>query len=181
MVEEDGVLITALIESEEFPAQEAGMQSNEIITGIDSINIINAEEFSKILDSKSPGDQITVTTNATTYNITLAPNPSDENKAYLGVYVRPHTKIKESFKETYGSLTPTIIIWFMGLLYWLYVLNLGIGLFNLAPMGPLDGGRMLLVALQKFMDEKKARKYWKNIGFFFLALVLVNVLFAFFR
>ena len=74
-----------------------------------------------------------------------------------------------------------IIIWLMGLLYWLYVLNLGIGLFNLAPMGPLDGGRMLLVALQQFLEEKKAIKYWKNIGIFFLALVLINILFAFVR
>ena len=69
----------------------------------------------------------------------------------------------------------------MGLFYWLYVLNLGIGLFNLAPMGPLDGGRMLLVTLQQYMDEKKAIRYWKNIGLFFLALVLINIAFSFIR
>lgn len=181
IIEPDGVLITGLMEGKEFPAKQAGITQNEIIESMDNTKITYLTTFSEILASKKPGDIITLETDKSTYNITLVENPQNKSRAYLGVYVQQNTKIKQSFTEKYGRFTPMIIIWVMGLLYWLYVLNLGIGLFNLAPMGPLDGGRMLLVALQQFFNEKKAIKYWKNIGIFFLALVLINILFAFIR
>ena len=180
IIEADGVLITDFIEGD-YPAQKAGIAENEIIRSIDGIKSDYLINFSNILSNKKPGDTISLETNSSTYSIILAKNPQDENKAYLGVFVQQKTKIKQSFIEKYGKYTPMIIIGFMGLLYWLYVLNLGIGLFNLAPMGPLDGGRMLLVGLQQFLSKEKAVKYWKNIGFFFLALVLINIAFSFIK
>jgi len=176
----DGTLITGLMEGE-YPAQQAGMQENEIIKKIDNFETPYLINFSNILKDKKPGDVVVIETNRSTYNVTLGENPENKSKAYLGVFVQQSTRIKENFIKKYGKFTPLIIIWFMGLLYWLYVLNLGIGLFNLAPMGPLDGGRMLLVALKEFLQEDKAIKWWKNIGIFFLALVLINILFAFVR
>jgi len=180
IIEPDGVLVTGLIEGE-YPAEQAGITENEVIKSIDNIEVDYLINFSDILKNKKPGDLVVIETNKSIYNITLAENPEDKSRAYLGVYVQQSTKIKQSFVKKYGKFTPLVVIWLMGLLYWLYVLNLGIGLFNLAPMGPLDGGRMLLVALQQFLEEKRAIKYWKNIGIFFLALVLVNILFAFIR
>ena len=181
IIEADGVLVTGLIKDKPYPAEKAGMNANELIKSIDNIETKYLINFSTLFQDKKPGDIVTITTNRSTYNISLAENPENASKPYLGVYVQQHTKIKESFEKKYGKFLPLVIIWVIGLLYWLYVLNLGIGLFNLAPMGPLDGGRMLLVALQKFLPEEKAVKYWKNIGFIFLGLVLINVLFAFIR
>lgn len=179
IIEQDGVLVTGVME--EYPAKEAGIEENELIKSIDNTKITSLVNFSNILKTKKPGDTITLETNKSTYNITLAENPENKSRSYLGVYVQQNTKIKPSFIKRYGKVTPQIVIWLIGLLYWLYVLNLGIGLFNLAPMGPLDGGRMLLVALQQFFKKEKAVKYWKNIGIFFFVLVLINIMFAFVR
>ena len=181
MIEPDGVLITGLMEDKVYPAEQAGITKGEVIQSIDNIKTPYLTNFSAILKDKKPGEVITLETSNSTYSVTLIEDPQDNNKPYLGVYVKQNTNIKQSFTEKYGRSTPIMIVWFMGLLYWLYVLNLGIGLFNLAPMGPLDGGRMLLVTLQQFMEEKKAVKWWKNIGLFFLVLVLINILFAFIR
>ena len=158
-----------------------GPKPNEIIKSIDNIETPYITNFSDILQNRKAGDIVTIETNKSVYDVTLASHPGNESRPYLGVYIQQNTKIKEDFIERYGRVTPSIIIWFMGLLYWLYLLNLGIGLFNLAPIGPLDGGRMLLVTLQQFLDKDKAVKYWKNIGIFFLALILINLLFAFIR
>ena len=179
IIQSDGVLITGVMES--MPAHQAGIEGNEKILTIDNINIENSKNFSKILKDKRPGDTIILITNRSTYNITLAENPEDKNKAYVGVYIKEKTKVNENFNRKYGKFTSSSIIWFLGLLYWLYVLNLGIGLFNLAPMGPLDGGRMLLVALKEFFEEKKAVIIWKKVGLIFLALVLINIAFAFIK
>ena len=181
MIEPKGVLVTGLIQDKMYPAEQSGIQKDEVIKSIDNIETAYLSNFSNILQDKKPGDIIIIETNRSIYNVTLGENPENKSKAYLGIYVQQNTAIKENFVKRYGKFTPFVIIWFMGLLYWLYVLNIGIGLFNLAPMGPLDGGRMLLAALQNFFEEKKAIKYWKNIGIFFLALVLINLLFAFIR
>lgn len=181
MIEQNGVIITGVSNEKDYPAAKAGIKENEVITQIDGMETPYLTNFSDILKTKHPGDTILLETNSSTYNITLSASPTNASKAYLGVFVQQSTKIKQSFIERYGNFTPKAIMWLMGLFYWLYVLNLGIGLFNLAPMGPLDGGRMLLVTLQNYMEEKKAIKYWKNIGLFFLALVLINILFSFIR
>jgi len=181
MIEPNGIIITGVSDGNDYPAAKAGLKENEIITKMDNIETPYLTNFSNILKTKNPGDTIILETNSSAYNITLAESPTNSSKAYLGVFVQQSTKIKESFTEKYGKFAPNMIVWLMGLFYWLYVLNLGIGLFNLAPMGPLDGGRMLLVTLQQYMEEKKAIRYWKNIGFFFLALVLINILAAFIR
>ncbi|MBW2989971.1 site-2 protease family protein [Candidatus Woesearchaeota archaeon] len=181
MMEPKGVLVTGFMEEGMYPAEQAGISPNELITGIDGKEVTELAGFSEMLKDKKPGDIIVLETDRSRYNITLAANPDNESKAYLGIYVQQKTELKESFTERYGNFVPAAMLWIIGLLYWLYVLNLGIGLFNLAPMGPLDGGRMLLVALQHFFKEEKAVRYWKSIGVFFLSLVLLNVLFAFIR
>lgn len=58
--------------------------------------------------------------------------------------------------------------------------NLIIALFNLLPIYPLDGGRMLKSALLIFLNEKKAVKYTyyiTNITFFLLSLVFSILLY----
>jgi membrane-associated protease RseP (regulator of RpoE activity) len=175
MMTYNGVEVNSLIEG--YPAFNAGITEGEIINSIDGQKIILSSEFSSILSSKNPNDIVNIITNKGQYLITLVASPSDESKPYLGVYVSQSGDIKES----YGKIFPLVIMWVIGLLYWLYVLNLGIGLFNLVPLGPLDGGRMLLVVLEKYFKKDLAKKMWKFVSLFFLVLILSNLIFAFIR
>ena len=179
MVEFDGVAVTGVMES--YPAELAGIKEGEIIQGIDSTQLGYLSNFSNILQNKAAGEVVLIKTDKAMYSITLAENPENKSKGYLGVYVQQSKKTKDSFKERFGGVIPDIILWLAGLAYWLYVLNLGIGLFNLVPIGPLDGGRMLGVALLKYFKKETADKIWKFTGAFFLTLVLINLAFAFIR
>ncbi len=167
------------------PAELAGISENEIIKFIDDTPTPHVDNLTDILDQKSPGDTILLKTNESTYNITLASSPDNETKAYLGVYLEQNFEIKESAMQRYGTFIPEALIWLSGLFFWMYVLNLGIGLFNLVPLGPVDGGRILqlaLVPVAKFFgkDEKAANKIWKAVSYAFIFLILVNILFPFF-
>ena len=97
------------------------------------------------------------------------------------MYVQKKSVVKPGIRDSLGAFIPAVVIWFYGFLYWLYLLNLGIGLFNLVALGPIDGGRMLLVALKKCFKKEKAEHYWKVISVFFLVLIVANILFAFIR
>ena len=110
--------------------------------------------------------------------MTLAENPDEKGKAYLGVYLSQEQSIKESFTEKYGAWVPTAVFWLIGLFAWLFILNVGIGLFNLLPLGPIDGGRMLQTALLVYLPKEKAQAAWKHVSLFFLALILLNIVLA---
>ncbi|MDP2750001.1 MAG: site-2 protease family protein [Nanoarchaeota archaeon] len=184
MIENNGIIVAGLITGEtKYPAELAGIKPGEAIISVDGQEIKTGENFIKILNNKKPGENIIIITNVTTYNLVLASNPSDAAKPYLGVYIAENTKIKPSFEQRYSKYAAPIITWLYGLLYWLFALSLGIGLFNLAPLGPVDGGRMLQSTLEKIFKEnkKKAYTYWKWISLVFLALVLANLAFAFIR
>jgi membrane-associated protease RseP (regulator of RpoE activity) len=172
----NGVLVTGFTEGNEtYPAELAGIEENELITAVDGINIESVENFTYLMEDKTAGENVLITTNSTEYNITLAPNPENETMGYLGIYLMQNTEIRGNIVEKYGRLLPEIFIWFVGLFYWLYVLNLGIGLFNLVPVGPIDGGRMLELATDRFFNKEKGDKIWKGISLVVLGLIILNV------
>ena len=185
----NGVKITDFSKenSQTYPAELSGMQKNEIIREIENKPVIYVENFTAILDKKKPGEQLFITTDKAQYTVTLAYHPNNISRAYLGVIVSQHTEIKPSFKEKYGTFLANFLLWFTGtpdqngLFFWLFLLSFGIGLFNLVPIGPIDGGRILHVVLLKYFSKEKATKVWMYVGIFFLLLVFVNIGFGFVR
>ena len=180
MIEFDGVLVTDFVDSG-FPAEKAGIGKDEIIKEIDGVKTDNLINFSQILSDKKPGDIVAIKTDKGTYDIELAENPDDKDKGYLGVYVQQSKKTKESIKQRFGEWPVDVMIWLFGLFYWMFILNLGVGLFNLVPIGPIDGGRMLQLALRKFFNQEKADSIWKSVGILFLFLILINIFLAIFK
>lgn len=159
-------------------AEEAGLAEGSVITNIDGVDILTVENLSMVLKDKEVGDIVDVNGE---YQVVLTPNPNNASQAYLGVLVSQNFETKPSFKEKYGEGSASFIMWIMGLLYWLYLLSVGIGLFNLVPIGPIDGGRMSKEFFSKiFKDENKALKAWAFTSFVFLAIILFTILSGFF-
>jgi len=50
-------------------------------------------------------------------------------------------------------------------------------MFNMLPLGPVDGGRMFLLAAVFFLkDEKKAKKLWTFVSLFCLGLIIIGLM-----
>jgi len=83
--------------------------------------------------------------------------------------------IKSEYKGTsfYG-----IIEFLLEMLGWIWIINIGVGLVNIFPIKPLDGGLMM-----EALSEKFAPKYKKEIVRFFsaifLSLIISNFLIGF--
>jgi len=165
----NGVTVTELMDGNP-PAETAGITVGETITQIDGEKIANAEEFSAALTAKQPGDNVNIITTNAVYDITLGENPENK-KAWLGVF------IEQPLENT--SIFAYSLIWLKDLFWWLFLLSLGVGLFNLVPIGPIDGGRMLLCALQKITHDVHANRIWKSVSLLILGILLTNVLVAF--
>ncbi len=165
----DGVVVTELMDGNP-PAEQAGMLAGEKITEINGQSIRETSDFSAALQGAEPGDSVSIITSSAVYDVTLGENPSNQ-KAWLGVYVDNPLKSPTWFTYT--------ILWVKDLVFWLYLLSLGVGLFNLLPLGPIDGGRMFLTALQGRIHERKASTIWKSVSFILLGVLITNVVMAF--
>jgi membrane-associated protease RseP (regulator of RpoE activity) len=134
-----------------------------------------------VLEQKKVGDVAQVVTANGTFDVIVGTHPENASLPYLGVLVSQSQKTNPLFKEKYGNFTALAILWFMGLLYWIYLLSLGIGLFNLVPIGPIDGGQMSREIFRfLFKKEETALKVWGWTSLFFFALIMINLLSGFF-
>ncbi len=183
IMENDGILIAGLTNetSTNIPSQRAGMQSNEIILAINDQEMKSVSNFTTLLDKAKPGDVLNIRTNASSYSVALDPHPKNASRAYLGTYVTQHTRNRPEFTQRYGTFTADALLWIAGLVFILFALSLGIGMINLVPIGPVDGGRMFKALLQKYLSEERATFIWKYVSLVFLGIIVVNIYFAFMR
>src|SRR3989338_86361 len=178
LVEPTGVEITKLVEGD-YPAKMAGIVPGEVVKEVNGIHVPYIQNLSKELSQKRPGDTVQLKTDKSSYSVTLTKNPDNESMAYMGAYLSQSSDIKPGIKDKYGEFLPNDLFWVSGLFVFLFILNLGIGLFNLVPIGPLDGGRMLHAVLMKYVEKEKAMQLFSMVGVTFILIILINILFPF--
>lgn len=90
---------------------------------------------------------------------------------FMGILnVVPHYEMKPGLTPYRGVADFT-----QGLLIFLFIINLGVGIVNLLPVNPLDGGKMWNVVLKRYVP-KHAKKIMKALGYIILALLIANFL-----
>ena len=157
------------------PLEIAGANIGEKIINIRGETITNHSELLRVLDSTSPNELITVETDVDSYNVKLSKHPDNEETGYLGVIAIPECN-KLDYKDC-PSFKTKAIGWSYWLVFWLYVINFGVGLFNLLPLGILDGGKMFYIAIMSAIkNEKVTKKIWKAVNIFLLLLLLILIL-----
>ncbi len=155
-----GVLVTGTTAG--LPSEQAGIQSGEIIVGANGIAVKTTNDFAKVMLNTKVGDVVTVKTNVNEYKIKTVSNPQSAGKSYIGIQFRQNM--------------PGWAWHLSNIFFWIFNLNLGIGIINLLPLGPIDGGRMLQVALRRFIAEKKALKIFSTVSMISLFLLLANII-----
>ncbi len=167
----EGVRINDFI-GDNSPAEISGLVVGDVITGINSKEIADAEDFKSALNNAKPEDIVEIKTEQATFAATLKEDPVEKD-AFLGVWVDNEKTLKNESIFSYAT------VWITDLFYWLFLLNLGVGLFNLVPLGPIDGGRMFQVALERIMHTHKAKRVWHTVSFIVLAIIVSNIVYAF--
>lgn len=159
-----------------LPAAKAGIEPGTVITGINDQKASNFQEFSDELAFYRPGESIVVNTAEKDYSLKLAANPDNEKKPFLGVLnIKNEFDIKEQYESGVGKVLYVILNWLTGFLRWLFLLSIGIGLFNLLPLPIVDGGRMAQVFLHKLKGPEKGERLYHKVSLFFLLVLLLNL------
>jgi membrane-associated protease RseP (regulator of RpoE activity) len=100
--------------------------------------------------------------------------------AYLGVDLEQVMDVKPGIKKTYGDL-PFLIFNLMNAIQWIFTISIGLGIANLIPAGPIDGGRMLKTTLDYYFEEQKSKKIWAMISWIFLLALAINLFFPLYK
>jgi len=161
--------------SEGLPADLAGLEKGDVITKVSGQTFSSVDGFVKLMRDKTPGQTVILTTNNGDKTVTLGEDPKDTSKPYLGIKFKGDVSIKPSVEAVFGQ-TPWILYNIAEFFFWLFILNVGIGLFNLLPIGPLDGGKMANFLVTDILKNKKiAQKVFMLISYMSLALLVFNI------
>ncbi|MBN3037219.1 MAG: site-2 protease family protein [Candidatus Diapherotrites archaeon] len=137
------------------------------ILGINGTEVRTVQDVHDVTAALGPGADAEIATDAGTAIIKLNEN------TLIGI-----SSLKNTFKP--------MPLWMQGLVAFLDILsttiffNFAVGIMNLLPMYPLDGGFMAEALTKKRFGAKKAKSYVKMITLAVLVLFLVNLLPLFF-
>lgn len=129
-----------------YPAAEAGL-TNGTLYSINNQSINSLEDLRAVSETIQTGEEVTMNTSEGVKTVT-----ADE---------RNLTRIKEGLSDYRSGLS-----WFLNLLFTVAFLNFAIGLFNMLPIVPLDGGLTLQALVEKYLGEDNV----KYVGSFSLAM-----------
>jgi len=181
--------LTNIIAYDDTPAFHAGLAG--IILEIDGEKIRNRNDLIIFLEKKSPGDIVQIKTlyneKERFFTIKLSEHPVSQ-KAYIGIVSIPRQtrgiagkflaffsfKDESIYYETKGD--GNLIYFIYNLLWWIMVINFLVALFNMLPLGILDGGRFFYLGILSLTkSEKFAKKSFKFISFLIIFLFLTII------
>lgn len=172
--EGQGVIVHETIDG--YPMNLTGIAVPFTITEINGQEIKTFDNFLDATAGLTPGETVDVGTDQGAYTIISVANPENESKAFFGI---TGFEQKLGMKESYQWLEPAdgMFMWARLLLIWMFLIHIGVGLFNLLPLGPVDGGRMFYTfALSVLKTEKRAKNALISASVLCLALIIINML-----
>ena len=164
-----------------YPAEISGLEIGDIITSVNGVPVLTIENFTLEMQKLSLGDIVIFSTAENQFSIKTQPSPADPLKPYAGVYIAQNIDLKQDVKEKYGNFIPWLWFYLFKFLQWVIVLSAGIGLANLLPIGPVDGGRMILTGFTKMFKKHKAVWLWKHLSILTLILLILNFIYPYLR
>jgi membrane-associated protease RseP (regulator of RpoE activity) len=160
-----GMTQTSLIYNvqDDFPAQKAGMNNGTILE-INGDSVSTTDQLLDSLENVSVGDEVDFRTSEGNFTVEAVEHPEGEEGGYVGIrFGENRSSVFEDFAY------PGFMAWFIGLIGTIAFLNLAIGLFNMLPAKPLDGGQVV----DTFVREFKGDEYVHYVNKFSLLVWLV--------
>ncbi len=153
-----------------LPINMTNINPGDIIESINGVIIDDVGKIKSLVKDLKSEDEVRVKTDKGEYTVKLGANK--EKETILGVSLTGYkTEVKPNYKIIYPLYS-----WIAMLLFWIFNISFGVGLFNLLPLGPVDGGKMFYVSSLHFTkDSKKAAKMLSIVSIIILLLIFVNM------
>ena len=151
------------------------LKEGMVIEAVGNEKINDSESYVNVIGSFKPGDNVSVQTDQGTYSVVLDKNPNNESVGFFGIQANKHFEL---INDSLGPI-PWAFFELLELFQWIFMLNLGIGLFNLLPMKPLDGGYMLEILLSYRLSEQQYKPIVNALSVVMAMIIIFSILASF--
>ncbi len=159
------------------PAYNASLSG--VIYVIGNTTVRNVVDVSKALSSVRPNDTLTINTTTGIYGVRAAPHPLNASRAYIGIMdVSTVYKYKVFFQGYLPDILVGSIVAWQTFLVILIVLSIGVGIANMLPLLPFDGGLIIEDIFTKYAGKKRGRRLAIATSLIIFALLLINLFVA---
>jgi len=162
--------------NESYPS--ASLPEDFVLSSFNGKEIMNTNDFVYQMQLTRSNDVVNLSDGMNSYLITMAEHPDDSSRAYLGV-----TSFVDEMrvKDGIDLIAYNFYKWFRDLFKIIGLFSLIIGLMNLLPLGPVDGGQMMRTLLQRISKDKEvAMKRFAFISLLCLLLIVMSFVWPYF-
>jgi membrane-associated protease RseP (regulator of RpoE activity) len=165
----EGIIVSGVMEG--YPINQSGIEPPFIVTSVNGEDVLSFKGFTSAVSDVKPNETVLLGTNKGEYEIVTAASPENSTQAFFGI-----TSLEE-YKVYNNEILGEVIEWIELLLLWLFLISVGVAMFNVLPIGPVDGGRMFYaVMLGIFKKESVAKKLMIVVTIFCIALIVINMI-----
>lgn len=177
-------IIIAYFDSPAFRANLSGG-----IKKIGSFETKNPQDITLALSHYNPNSTIEIITSEKTYTLTLTKHPLNESKSYLGIAFPQLTETQKVFASfTSPFFSPYTYVepkfneanFIRDLFLWLILIFFFVAIFNMLPLGFLDGGRFLYISILGLTKSKKSANIIFNVASSIIILIFLLMMFVWF-
>lgn len=169
---EDGIAISRIVPDS---PSDGILKEGMVLQAIDNHKIANSTDYIDVVGTYKPGENITVQTDRGDYSVILGKNPNNESVGFFGIQAQKHFALVD---DSLGPV-PWILFTLAELFQWVAMLNLGIGLFNILPLKPLDGGYMLEILLSYKLKEQHYRPIVNALSVVMAMIIVFSIVAGF--
>jgi len=145
------------------------------INGVDTTTLSNAEV---VFSQLKIGENVTLQTTSGNYTIKTGANPDNSSKGYIGIRAMQQEFVNSNVAKTVGTQIPWFIYSLQQLFFWIFLLNFSVGIFNLLPVKPLDGGLLLEELLGYKLSESVVNKIMTPLSYFLILLIASIIVYS---
>jgi len=173
-----GILIHETLQG--GPLDTAGIGRWDVIQAINGSRVVTYYNFSTYMMGVNPGENLTLTVlhNNRVENTTVTTIAADENKsrAIIGFSSARASEYRPS-RVSLDQYTGVNLYW---MLYWTHLIALSVAVFNMLPLFPFDGERVLYYPLERLVKKRK-RELRIAVSGFTLGLFALNIILSLWR
>ena len=160
---ETGAVIGKVMQ--DTPAHAAGLKEGMLLKSISGEPVSSRQDVIYKLQLTRPNDTLIFSNGTAQVPVKATSHPEVPGRGYFGI-------VAVSVYENQGTAFFGIFSWVARLLDLIFKLSLGIAFANMLPIGPIDGGKMLHLALQRIRGEAKANKAFVKFTLLMLLVIL---------
>ncbi len=179
-----------------YDAPAINTRLSGVITSVNGVKIDSIETLSQELLKYSPGEKVVLGifdyNDVHNQDIILGENPENKDKAFIGVATISQNKYVKHYNHFFLAIhksnlyildnvyySPKIqgvseFIYY--LFWWIVLLNLLVGFFNMLPAGIFDGGRFFYLTIVGITKSEKIAKRTFSVMTYLLLLVLFSII-----